>query len=406
VSRTAAALATGAAVLVVVALLVGLAWAERAPLVPEQGGRAGGSAAWALALLSIAFVLYAGALALLRGAAAPRFRRIAVLAVAIQLVPLAAPLLVSTDAWTYWQYGWIGGVAEGDPYDQPPSDYPNSPPYPWVGEAWRDTTSVYGPAFTLASEPIARAVGDSADAAAWTFKALAAAAGLAAAFLAARLARRREFALAFVGWNPILAVHLAGGGHNDAWLAALLLGALALGLSAPPRRSLAGAAWALAIAVKWVPVVFLALVAITRGPPRPAVGVGGFAVTAVVVALLATAQYGLDWAGAPLTLAGNAALETSYALPARVEQLGVSERATLVLFAVGFIVGLALLARAARGGRLLLGRAALLVLLTTPYLAVWYLAWAFPLAAADEDPWASAGCLVLAAYLLPQGIPT
>ena len=235
---------------------------------------------------------------------------------------------------------------------------------------------------------------------------MAAAAGLAAAFLAARLARRREFALAFVGWNPILAVHLAGGGHNDAWLAALLMAALALGLSVPPRRSLAGAAWALAIAVKWVPVVFLALVAITRGPSRPAVGVRGFAVTAVVVALLATAQYGLDWAGAPLTLAGNAALETSYALPARVEQLGVSGRRRHVLFAAGFVVGLALLAGAARSGRLLLGRAALLVLLTTPYLAVWYLAWAFPLAAADEDPWARARCLVLAAYLLPQGIPT
>jgi hypothetical protein len=127
---------------------------------------------------------------------------------------------------------------------------------------------------------------------------------------------------------------------------------------------------------------------------------------ALVVAVLSTVQYGLDWAGAPFTLAGNAALETSYALPARIEQVGVPERAALVLAMAAFVVGLGLLARAARRGRLLLGRAALLVLLTTPYLAVWYLAWAFPLAAADEDPWASAGCLVLAAYLLPQGIPT
>jgi hypothetical protein len=45
------------------------------------------------------------------------------------------------------------------------------------------------------------------------------------------------------------------------------------------------------------------------------------------------------------------------------------------------------------------------VLVTTPYLAVWYLAWAVPLAAADDDPPALAACLVLCLYLLPQAIP-
>ena len=46
-----------------------------------------------------------------------------------------------------------------------------------------------------------------------------------------------------------------------------------------------------------------------------------------------------------------------------------------------------------------------LVLATTPYLAVWYLAWAVPLAAADEDRLARVGALALTAYLLPQTIP-
>ena len=86
---------------------------------------------------------------------------------------------------------------------------------------------------------------------------MAALASVAAVLLAGRLARRRAFAVAFAGWNPLLAVHLAGGGHNDAWLGALLMAALALGLAVPPRRQLAGAAWALAIAVKWVPLLFL-----------------------------------------------------------------------------------------------------------------------------------------------------
>ena len=99
-----------------------------------------------------------------------------------------------------------------NPYVQTPSDFPLDPAFPYVGEKWRDTTSVYGPAFTLASEPLALADGESADAAAWIYKTLAAVALLAATGLAAFLARgRRAFACAFVGWNPLLAVHMAAG---------------------------------------------------------------------------------------------------------------------------------------------------------------------------------------------------
>jgi hypothetical protein len=98
-----------------------------------------------------------------------------------------------------------------------------------MGANWRDTTTVYGPVFTLASEGHAAAAGDSPAVAAWVYKALGALAMLALTALAAFLGRERAFAAAFVGWNPLLAVHFAGGGHNDAWMMALVLGALALG---------------------------------------------------------------------------------------------------------------------------------------------------------------------------------
>ena len=357
-------------------------------------------------MLAAAFGLYVLGLWLLRRSSGLPYARVAALAVAIQLVPLAAPLLISTDAWTYWDYGWIAAVGDGNPYADPPSSFPESPAYPVMGEAWRETTSVYGPAFTLASEPVALAVGDSSDAAAWVYKALAAAAAVAASLLAGRLARRRSLAVAFVGWNPLLAIHLAGGGHNDAWVGALVVAALALAAAAKQRRALVGAMWALAVAVKWVPAVFLGLVLLTRGRGgRGRVGAVGLAAAALVVAGLATWQYGLQWVGAPLTLAGNAALETTYSLPSRLEQLGVPDALADGAFLAAFVAGLALLARAAARGRLYLGRAAVLVLATTPYLAVWYLAWAVPLAAADEDRWARAACLALGVYLLPQGIP-
>ena len=82
---------------------------------------------------------------------------------------------------------------------------------------------MYGPAFTLVSELVALVSGSSAAAAAWIFKALAARGVLACVVLAASFARDRPDAAAFVGWNPLLAIHFAGGGHNDALLMALRL---------------------------------------------------------------------------------------------------------------------------------------------------------------------------------------
>ena len=132
----------------------------------------------------------------------------------------------------------------------------------------------------------------------------------------------------------------------------------------------------------------------------------GFAVTALAACALATWRYGLDWLGAFGPLADDAVRRTSYALPSRLDQLGVPYGAALALSLAALAVGLAWLARDASRGTLRLGRSACLVLATTPYLAVWYLAWAVPLAAPeDDDRVARLAALALTAYLLPQTIP-
>ena len=325
------------------------------------------------------------------------------LAVAIQLVPLAAPLLLSTDAWTYWGYGWIGAEGGGNPYVDPPADFPESPAAPYLGADWRDRTTVYGPAFTLLSEPVALVSGDSSDVAAWLFKALAAVAIVVAVVAVARVAPRPALAAAFVGWNPVLAVHVAGGGHNDALVGGLA--ALAVALAVRRRNDLAGAAWVLAAFVKWIPLVFLALATLAARARGTATGGRGIAVAALAVAAIGTWRYGLDWLRVLGPLADNAVLETSYALPSRLEQLGVPDGAAFALALGAAAAGLLVLARGALRGEPRLGRAACLVLATTPYLAVWYLAWAVPLAAADEDRVARLAALALTAYLLPQTIP-
>ena len=136
-----------------------------------------------------------------------------------------------------------------------------------------------------------------------------------------RLARRRgspppaRFALAFVGWNPLLAIHFAGGGHNDAWMAALVLGALAFAAAGGDGLA-AAVSWALAFLVKWIPLVFLPLRALEaratgRAVSHLALRRGGRAVAGA----RRRWRYGLDWLRAFGPLAGTPAAETSYALP-------------------------------------------------------------------------------------------
>jgi len=384
-------------VLALVAACSAIAWRDDAPLSPRRFGELVGERRWAwlyLALSAIAFAAYVGGLALLRNGGARKM--VAALAVAIQLTPLAAPLLLSSDAYTYWVYGNIAR-AGGNPYRDEPREFRDVPGYEWMGADWHDETSVYGPAFTLASEAVD---GSSHAYAAWTFKTAAALAMLAVAFLALR---RSTFAGAFAGWNPVLALHFAGGGHNDAWMIALVLGALVLGSTG--RRNAAGAAWALAIFVKWVPLVLLPLRALEARAARRRVGHLGFALTVLALAVLATWQFGLAWVGALAPLARNVAGTTRYSLPHRLSQLGVPESVATAVFAVAFFCVYVWLAREALRGRARLALAAGALVLCSPYVAPWYLAWVVPLAAVEDDRTARVLALALTAYLLPQTIP-
>jgi alpha-1,6-mannosyltransferase len=401
--RPRPALAAGLATACLVGAASLLAWRAGSPLVPRDGGTREPGSAWLfLVLLVGAFACYLAGLLLVRRVSAP-LRAVAVVAVLVQLVPLAAPLLLSTDAWTYWGYGWIAADGGGNPYVDPPSDFPQSPAAPYVGAAWRDTTTVYGPVFTGLSEPVAEAAGSSSDAAAWLYKTLAALAILAACVAVAQGAGRPALAVAFVGWNPVLAVHAAGGGHNDALVGGLA--ALAVALALRRRHDAAGVLWVLAVLVKWVPLLFLALASLAaRARSRP-LGARGIAIGALVLCTLATWLYGLNWLRAAEPLAGNAARETSYALPSRLEQLGLPHGLAIGLALAALGTGLVWLAREAARGHARLGLAACLVLATTPYLAVWYLAWAVPLAAPEEERASRLAALALTAYLLPQTIP-
>lgn len=362
-----------------------VAWLPHSPLEPVGGGYVHGKGALGLlfvVLLAAAFAAYVIGLLLVRRGA--RFRVVFALACAIQLTPLAAPLLVSTDAWTYWSYARLH-----DPYRQTPSEDRVSAPH--AGAAYLHETSAYGPAFTLVSKPVG--LTRSADLAAWTFKIAAALGVLLATWL---VARRRAFAAALVGWNPVVAVHFAGGGHNDALMVALVAAALVLGDRG--RTRWAGAAWSSAVLVKWVPILLLPLRGLEARAKGRRVDHVAFVVTAAAVLAFATVLWRFHWVHALGPIARDAERATSYALPQRT---GLP----WWLFAGAYAVAYVWLLREAARGRARMGLALALLLPALPYLIAWYVLWPLTLSAYDEDDTAIVLTLVLCAYLLPQRIP-
>ncbi len=334
-----------------------------------------------LVLLAAAFVCYVAGYFLLRRGG--RFGPVFAIACAIQLAPLAAPLLLSTDAVTYWSYARLH-----DPYHQTPADDPVSASH--AGAAYLHSTSAYGPAFTLLSKPVG--LTRSPSVAAWTFRVTAALAVLLATFVASR---RRASAAALVAWNPIVAVHFAGGGHNDALMVALVAVALALGDAGSSRG--AGVTWALAVLVKWVPLLLLPLRALEARASGRRVDHVGFAITALVTLGFATVFWGFHWLHAVTPLAHDVQRRTSYALPSR---LHLPTWPFVVAYATAYGW---LLLQAARG-RARLGLAWALLLLCLPYLIVWYVLWPLVATAYDDDRAAVVLTLALCAYLLPQTI--
>lgn len=323
----------------------------------------------------------AGLLLVRRGA---RFGVVFALACAIQLAPLAAPVLISTDAWTYWSYARLH-----DPYTQTPAEDSASAPH--AGWAYLHETSAYGPAFSLISKPAA--LTSSAAVAGWSFKIAAALCVLAATWF---VSRRRAFAAALVGWNPVVAIHFGGGGHNDALMVALV--AVALALADRGRARWSGAAWSLAILVKWVPIVLLPLRALEARATARRVDHLGFAVTTAGTLVIATLLWQFHWLHAIGPLARDAARESSYALPHRTGLPWWT-------FAAAYAAAYAWLLREAACGRARLGLALALLLPALPYLIAWYVLWPLVLSAHDEDDTAIVLTLVLCAYLLPQRIP-
>ncbi len=351
---------------------------------------------------------------------APRLGgRVVWVVIAFLLAAFAAlPPLLSHDVDSYVDYARLGVLHGLDPYVQPPSSAPGDAAFAQV--TWTNTTSAYGPLFTLATYPLAWL---PVAVAVHVLKAASAAAVLAIALLVARLAPARGLdpirAAAFVALNPLVLVHVVGGPHNDSF--AVLLMTLGVAALLTARNLTAGAALLSAVAVKASAAVTLpfALLA-TWGPTglkrvhmsrfRP-VGrllLGGTG-TLVVIGTAAWLGFGWDWLHA-FGLAGENQGRTSYmSIPITAARLtGLDPGATRVAFGVLYAALVAwLLLWTARGGDWLRASAWATagLLLATAWLLPWYLLWPLPLAALSRDRPLQLLVLALTACQLGARIP-
>jgi hypothetical protein len=358
---------------------------EVSPVVPRDEW----NAVWVASLIA-SFVLY-GIGAYLAWAGALRLRIAVIIAVIVQAVPLGAPLLLSKDAYLYWGEERVFAVHHANPYVATPSQYPSDPSTQWVSESWRSEPTPYGLAWTLAAAPAAAT--SSRLVAELVYRAIALVALLGCLLVIARRTQSAA-AVAFLGWSPLLALHYAGGGHSDALMMVVTVGAIALGTS-----SLSGGAlWPIASAFKPFPPVLVPLELARR---RLAVGrrwwIGIIASTVAVIAI-STGLFGTHW----IRQATTGAHQTSPLGGVHwLTEAGLAHRVAVVVAALVFAaVYLVLLRNAWRTGRGRFSLAATALCLTSSLLRPWYALWPVALAALEEDAVAAVAAYALSAYLL------
>jgi hypothetical protein len=198
-------------------------------------------------------------------------RRVVVVGVLLHALALFVPLFLSRDVYSYTMYGRMVSVYGTNPYVSAPIGFADDPVFPYLSPDWNTTRSLYGPAFIVIAGGITRAV-ESPAASIAAFKLLAVLASLATMLLVVVTARRAlperaAFGAVLIGWNPVVVLHGAAGGHSDALVGLAVAGAVILLLA--QKDLWATAALALGTLVKasgGVPLLLAVIAAVARRP--------------------------------------------------------------------------------------------------------------------------------------------
>jgi hypothetical protein len=234
-------------------------------------------------------------------------------ALLFRLTMLCLPGMFSTDIFSYVMYGRIAGVHADNPYLRVPADFPDDSFLNWVFPFWRDTATVYGPAWTDFSWLLGKLTGGLSN----FDQVLAYRCSLGAAelltlglvwWLLGRTRpdngsrRARVMAFGVFAWNPVVLFDLAGNAHNDT--AMLLLLVVGTCLFAGKREMPGLVALTLSALVKYVAGIAVLLWAVAWAAQAPSRSrrIMRLVASGCVFASL-TLALGLPWLQSPAALA-------------------------------------------------------------------------------------------------------
>ena len=346
------------------------------PSIPPEAWRP----AWWAGLI-IAFALYALGVGILWRAGTERWatRTAFATAVAIQALPLTAPRQLSGDIQTYAKQAWSAHTYGSD-----------------------RNGSVYGTLWMVIARGVNWLGGTGGDTIGHTeviFRLLAFGSVVASIAIVAKLAARTALAIAVLGWNPLIAFHFAGGGHNDAFMMLLVLAgilAASLGLA-----QVGGAAWVASIFIKWSSAPLYLLWAIERRAERKPAGLAGAAIGAAALVAMSYAAFGSSWWDVFSALRSIEKVPANFGMVGWLHDLGLPLGSALTVSHLLELAALAFFALQATRRRLRLGLAAGVITLVGPRIEPWYAIWAVSLAAADDDDgWGKILAVALSGLLL------
>jgi len=340
-----------------------------------------------IAMFTLMFVSYVLAV---RGAAEITPRVALVSIAALCALFLLAPVVLSTDVFSYQAYGRMGTLYATNPYLHGPSTIRLDPLYPFIGSKWVTAPTAYGPLFTGLSYALAHL---DISASVVAYKSIAALAFLATVGLVWNAARIRGVdpvrAAVIVGLNPLTIVWGLGGGHNDLLMLAPLAAGMYMLLCR--REATGGVMIAAAAAIKLTAVVLLPFALVRPQANRRRLLLGA-SVASALVAVLGFAIFGTGQLHLLSTLRLNQATGDAQSIPGFISNalgLGDVGRVVGVLLGIVFVGVTVWLLRLVHRGRLDwiagAGWATVAMLITANSLLPWYIAWLTPLAALGRD---------------------
>lgn len=311
---------------------------------------------------------------------------------------------LSTDLYYYVFYAKIFNDYGANPYTTYLNNFPNDSFFQLIPKSWPMLSLPYGPLWLLLYAPVQAMAGESMFFNLILLKLLAIEAFLAGGLLLYLLLRQRAgpgsaYPLLLYFWNPLLISEIAKDGHNDSWVALLLL--LAIFCYYKGWRYVVLLPVLLAAFFKFVPAIVVPVVYLflIRGEPRFR---RKLALTAIGLVLPLLATYGILKLLVPLPTvssflhqAGNIYSSVFiYLLAVFFPQVNLPIRNPFIigLSLSFFVLGYVWVVINARGKWLDLTKAMALTLLI--YLAfgsfwtwAWYFIWVIPLLLILPEPY-------------------